>query len=140
MTLNQIVTELEKIALTQHNVRTAKHGDLYRDLSAQGTIEYDVFYVTQNQHQSEGDFDRYSFNLFFISRLESEDAGNALQVQSVGKEVLENIVRKFCDRFDAEIFGVTYWQPFTQKFSDVCAGIYAIITLEVPKDAVCADE
>ena len=140
MTLKQVIRQLQKIAMAEHNVRYTGEGDLYRDLSAQGGVQYDCFYITQNQHQSEGDWDRYNLNLFYISRLESEDAGNALQVQSVGKEVLENIIRKFCDRFDAEIFGVTYWQPFTQRFSDLCAGMYAIITLEVPKDAVCADE
>ena len=126
--------------MSQHNVRYTGEGDLYRDLNAQGGVRYDCFYITQNQHQSEGDFDRYAFNLFYISRLDSEDAGNALQIQSIGKEVVENVVRIFCETYDAEVYNVTYWQPFTQRFSDLCAGIYAIITLEVPKDSICIDE
>lgn len=140
MTLKQVVNELEKIALTQHNVRSVGHNDLYGDLNANPSLKYDVFYITQNQHQSEGDFDRYAFNLFFISRQENTEADNELQIQSIGKEVIENIVKIFCEAYDAEIYGVVYWQPFVQRFSDLTAGIYAIITLEVPKSSICIDE
>ena len=140
MTLYQVIRQLEKIALTQHNVRYAGDGDLYRDLDSDPSIQYDVFYISQNQHSTVGDFDRYNFNLFFISRQEDTEAGNALQIQSIGKEVIENVVRIFCDTYDAEVYGTTYWQPFVQRFSDLCAGIYAIITLEVPKDSICIDE
>ena len=140
MTLKQVINELERIALTQHNVRSAGEGDLYADLNAQASIKYDIFYITQNQHQSEGDLDRYSFNLFYISRQEDSDAGNALQIQSIGKEVIENVVKIFCEMYDAEVYGVVYWQPFVQRFSDLTAGTYAIITLEVPKNSICIDE
>lgn len=131
---------MEKIALTQHNVRYAGDGDLYRDLNAQPSIKYDAFYITQNQHESIEDFDRYNLNLFFISRQEDTEAGNALQIQSIGKEVIENVVKIFCEDYDAEVYGSIYWQPFVQKFADLTAGIYAIITLEVPKDSICIDE
>lgn len=131
---------MEKIALTQHNVRYAGNGDLYRDLNSNPSIKYDVFYITQNQHESVEEFDRYNLNLFFISRQEDTEAGNALQIQSIGKEVIENVVKIFNETFDAEVFGSIYWQPFVQKFSDLTAGVYAIITLEVPKDSTCIDE
>lgn len=140
MTLYQVIKQLERIALTQHNVRYAGEGDLYRDLNSDPGIKFDCFYITQNQHQSVEEFDRYSFNLFFISRQEDTEAGNALQIQSIGKEVIENVVKIFCQDFDSEVYGTIYWQPFVQRFSDLCAGIYAIITLEVPKDSICIDE
>lgn len=140
MTLYQVIKQLEKIALTQHNVRYAGDGDLYRDLNAQPSIKYDAFYITQNQHESVEDFDRYNLNLFFVSRQEDTEAGNALQIQSIGKEVIENVVKIFCEDYDAEVYGSIYWQPFVQKFADLTAGIYAIITLEVPKDSICIDE
>lgn len=139
MTLKQTVKELQKIALTQRNVRYANEGDLYRDLNSDPSIKYSVFYVTQNQHQTVEGFDRYSFNLFYISRLESFDGGNALQIQSIGKEVIENIIRIFCEQYDADVYGTTYWQPFVQRFSDDCAGIYCIITLEIAA-STCIDE
>ena len=95
MTLYQVIKQLQRIALSQHNVRTVGEGDLYRDLNSDPSIQYDVFYITQNQHQTEDEFDRYSFNLFFISRQEDTEAGNALQVQSIGKEVIENVIKIF---------------------------------------------
>ena len=140
MTLYQVIKQLQRIALSQHNVRTVGEGDLYRDLNSDPSIQYDVFYITQNQHQTEDEFDRSSFNLFFISRQEDTEAGNALQIQSIGKEVIENVIKIFCEDFYSEVYGTIYWQPFVQRFADLTAGIYAIITLEVPKDSICIDE
>lgn len=139
MTLKQTVKELQRIALTQKNVRHTGEGDLYRALNGDPSIKYDSVYLTQNQHQSVDGFDRYSFNIFYISRLENLDGDNTLQIQSVGKEVIENIVRIFCEQYDAEVFGTTYWQPFTQRFQDLTAGIYAIITIEIAA-STCIDE
>lgn len=140
MTLYQVIKQLERIALSQHNVRYAGEGDLYRDLNAQPSIKYDVFYITQNQHQSGEEFDMFNFNLFYISRQVDTEAGNALQIQSIGKEVLENIIKIFCEEYDSEVYGTIIWQPFVQRFSDLCSGIYATLTLEVPKDTTCIDE
>lgn len=140
MTLLQVIRQLERIALTQHNVRYAADGDIFKDLNSNQSVKYDVVYLTQNQHQSEGEFDRYNLNIFYISRLENMDGDNTLQIQSIGKEVIENMVKIFCDQFDADVYGTTYWQAFKQKFADETAGIYCIIVLEVPKDSVCVDE
>ena len=139
MTLNQVVKEIYRIALAQKNVRYVGQGDLYKDLNSNPGLKYDIVYLTQNQHQTVEGFDRYSFNIFYISRLGDFDATNALQIQSIGKEVIENIVRIFCEQYDADVYGTTYWQPFTQRFSDLTAGIYAQITIEIAADT-CIDE
>lgn len=140
MTLYQVIRQLQRIALTQHNVRSVGEGDIYKDLNAMPSESYDVFYLTQNQHQTQDEFDRYSFNMFYISRLTDIEGNNALQIQSIGKEVVQNIIDIFCNEFESEIYGTIYWQPFTQRFQDLTAGIYGIITLEVPRDASCPDE
>lgn len=139
MTLQQTVKAIERIALAQHNVRSFGEGDLYAFMSAPN-IKYDVVYLTQNQHQTEESFDRYNFNMFYISRNENVDGTNALQIQSIGKEVLANIIKAFCEIYDAEVYGTIYWQPFIQRFNDECSGIYCIVTLEVPVDSLCVDE
>lgn len=139
MTYQQVVKSLETIALNQHNVRYAGYGSLYEDLNSTPNIKYDVFYITPNQYTLEGDFNRFSFNLFYISRLEDVDGDNMLQVQSIGKEILDNIVRVFCETFDAETYGSIYYQPFTQRFADECAGIYMTVTLVVPVDSTCGE-
>jgi len=139
MTYQEVVKALETIALSQHNIRYAGYGDLYRDLNSNPSLRYDVFYITPNQYTLEGDFNRFSFNLFYISRLENIDGDNMLQIQSIGKELLDNIVRTFCEEYESEVYGGIYYQPFTQRFADECAGIYMTVTLEVPVDSICAE-
>jgi Ca2+-binding EF-hand superfamily protein len=139
MTYQQVVKALENIALSQHNVRYANYGDLYRDLNSDPSIKYDVFYITPNQYTLEGDFNRFSFNLFYISRLENVDGDNMLQVQSIGKEILDNVVKRFCEQYDADTVGSIYYQPFTQRFADECCGLFMTVTLEVAIDSVCVD-
>lgn len=142
MTYQQVIRELCKIAKTQHNVRYTGYGDLYRDLDSDPNIKYDVVYITPNQHTSDEEtgFDRYNLNLIYISRLENTEGDNCLQVQSVGKEILTNIIRIFCERYDSDVYGTIVWQMFTQKFGDLCGGCYCIVQLEVPQDSICIDE
>lgn len=142
MTYQQVIKSLQNIALNQHNVRYSGYGDLYRDLSSNPAIEYDVVYITPNQHQTEEEngFDRYNLNLIYISRLNNVDGDNTLQVQSAGKEVLMNIVRTFCETYDSEVYGQIVWQMFTQRFGDLCAGCYCMVNLEVPQETICIDE
>lgn len=139
MTLNQIVKELERIALTQHNVRTAKYGDLYNTLNTDPSIKYNVFFITPAQMQSEEEFDRITLNLFHISRLENLEGDNILQLHSIAKEVLDNIVKIFCEEFDTDTYGTTYYQMFNQRFQDLCCGCYMTVTLLIPK-SLCIDE
>lgn len=142
MTYQQVIKTLQKIALTQHNVRYTGYGDLYRDLSSNPNIKYDVVYITPNQHQTEEEigFDRYNLNLIYISRLDNVDGDNTLQVQSVGKEILTNIIRIFCEEYDSEVYGQIVWQMFTQRFGDLCGGCYCMVQLEVPQETICIDD
>lgn len=141
MTYRQIIKTLEAIALTQPNIRTTGYGRLYDQLNAAPSINWDVFYITPAQFQSEGDegFTRYGLNLFYISRLENVDGDNMLQIQSIGRELLKNIVNTFCELTDSEIYGTTIWQCFNARFGDLAAGLYCTIILEVPDDAICIE-
>lgn len=139
MTYQQVIKELQRIALSQRNVRSVGYGDLYRDLSADQGIKYDYFYITPNQSASVGEFDRFSLNLYHISRLENMDGDNILQQESVGKEVLDNIAQNFCDLYGCDIFGTTYYNFFIQKFADLTCGLYMQITFQVPKNVICAE-
>lgn len=141
MTLSQCVAALKHISLAQKNVRSFGEGDIYSFMNADPALKYSVVYLTQNQHQTdtESDFTRYSFNIFYIDRLTSTDGENTLQIQSIGKEVITNIIRLFCKEYDAEVYGTIFWQSFTQRFADECSGIYATLTLEVPEASVCPE-
>ena len=147
-TLYQVVHTLEQIALTQPNVRGTGEGDLFAYMNGKDAVKYDVVYLTQNKHQTvqpvtygasytEG-YDIFSFNIFYISRL-TDDSSNALEVESIGKEIITNILRTFCDSYDSDIEGQIIWQPFKEKFVDVCAGVYGVVKIKVPIDTICPE-
>lgn len=137
MTLQEIITILQDIALAQPNVRSVGEGDIYDSLNAEGTTKYAYFFITQNRHQQTETTDLYNLNVFYIDRLE-DDKSNKLQIQSIGKEVLGNVFNAFCDDFDADMGDINY-QSFTERFSDMCAGVYATVTFEVMRESDCAE-
>ena len=139
MTLYEIVDILKKIALDQPNIRSASDGSVYDKLNTNPSVQYDVFHISQTNHQEDFETDYYGLQLFYISRLEDSLEDNRLQIQSIGKEILGNIIRTFCENFAIDYPTITYI-PFTQKFNDLTAGVYCNVRLEVPKDLVCADD
>lgn len=139
MTIYQTIKALENIALSHPQIRYCGENDLYAVINADPNIKYSIFFITQNQHRSTEEWDKYSFNLFYIDRL-IEDSSNDVDIQSIGKEILTNIIQIFCNTYDAEIEGNYQFQPFMQKFNDNCAGIYCTITLSIAKDDICPEE
>lgn len=137
MTLQTIIDTLKAIGLTQPNVRTATEGDIYRALDGNPSVKYGVFHLSQTTHHERENTDVYGFNLFYVDRLE-DDMANRTQIQSIGKSVIGNIVSTFCDRMDGEHSEITY-TPFTERFTDECAGVYATLTFEVMKEWECPE-
>ena len=139
MTLYQIITALEEIAMTHPNIRTAKDGSIYTIMNANPSVKYGTFIVTQNQHRQTEMFDVYGLTLFYVDRLVSNREDNRLQIQSIGKQVLGNIIQTFCEDYDVDFPLVVRYTPFSEKFKDECAGMYAQIEIEVVKDNNCAE-
>lgn len=139
MTLYNIVSILKAVAASQPNIRTTTDGSVYDALNTNPAIQYDVFHISQTNHQEDFETDYYGLQLFYISRLEDSLEDNRLQIQSIGKEILGNVIRTFCENFAIDYPTITYI-PFTQKFNDLTAGVYCNVRLEVPKDLVCADD
>ena len=138
MTIFKLIDTLQKLAKTIPNVRSTSEGDIYRVLNNNPQIEYDVVHIMQNQHQHLEYIDRYNLTIFFVSRLDDTLEDNRLQCQSVGKEVLKTLITDFCDMYNLDFPTYTV-QVFTEKFTDLCAGCYINVTIEIPTDA-CADD
>ena len=139
MTLFQIIQILKQIALTQPNIKSATDGSIYEVMNTNPSVKYDVVHFSQTTHQSDEETDYYGLNIFYVSRLEDSLEDNRLQIQSIGKEVLDNIIRTFCENWNIDFPTITY-TPFTQKFNDLCAGCYCNLRLEIPKEIICADD
>ena len=139
MTLYETIDLLKKIALKHPNIGSASEGNIYEYMNANPSVKYGVFFITQGTHSQDEMFNHFEFTLFYVDRLVDDMEENRLQIQSIGKEMLSNILTFFCEEFDAECDNITY-QPFTQKFVDMTAGIYSTITIDVPKDVICPEE
>lgn len=139
MTLKQIIKAFEIIASHQPSVNMIVQNDIFR-LNAKSDARYGVFGWTQGQHSSGVDSSifNYQFTFFYIDRL-TEDKSNQIEVQSVGIETLDNIIRDMDDRglFIAANYTFT---TFNQRFLDECAGVFCNVTISVPASSVCSEE
>ena len=129
MTYQEIVTAFNNISLTQPNVNQyIKSGNIY-DLSSDRNAKFSVFCVTPGTHTTnlrEG-YTTYNLFLYFVDRLKSDES-NKLVVQSTALETLKNIIRVFVSTYDVECDTVDF-EVFTERFSEVCAGAYATISI-----------
>ena len=132
MTLHEVIQAIEGVALLQPNVRTIVRQDIFR-LNGRPDVKYSAFGWLQREHSGEADSDltNYGFTFFYVDRL-AADMENEVAVQSEGMTVLGNVLRLLAD------YGVmpTTWtmRAFTQRFSDLCAGVYCNVTFEVQDD------
>lgn len=137
-TLYSVVRTLQNTALGMPNVRTVGENHLYDLMNGNPGVKYAVFYVTQTTHRSNDLFDIWGFNLFYIDRL-LNDKSNELEIESTAKEVLDNIVDRFCANYNADVVGIRKYQSFTEHFKDECAGMYVTLEIEVPKEIICPE-
>ena len=136
MTLVETIRAIERIAGNQPAVNTIVRNDIFR-LNGKPDAKYGVFAWTQQQHTIGEDLCTFSFAFFYVDRL-TFDRSNELEVQSVGIQTLDNIIRSLAD---AGIFAESEWtaQPFNQRFEDECAGVWATIRLQVPVGWTCPE-
>ena len=136
MTLLEVIRTIEDAAARQPSVSMIVENDVFR-LNTYADARYGVFAWVQGRHRVDSmtpDFIRYSFTFFYVDRL-TFDKGNEVEIQSVGIETLENILKML------EVYGIVAgdhsFRTFNQRFSDECAGVYCTLTLEVPKGTLC---
>lgn len=138
MTLKQIIGTISNLALKHPNINSVYEGSVYDNLNASPSNKYASVVLTQTTHTQDEMFDHYGFVIFYVDRLIDDIEDNRVQIQSIGKSMLTNIVEAFCYEFDAEHNDITF-HPFTQKFADETAGVYIDIVIDTPKDSICAE-
>lgn len=138
MTLMQVIKAFEIIASHQPSVNMIVQNDIFR-LNSKSDARYGVFGWTQGIHTSgvESDMINYQFTFFYVDRL-TEDKGNQIEIQSVGIETLDNIIREMDAR---GLFVDTNYtmQTFNQRFLDECAGVFCNVTFSVPAASLCSE-
>ena len=136
MTLLETIRLVEGVAARQPAIRSIIRQDATK-INERPDWRYGCFAWQQGVHRESAgsDIARYAFTLFYIDRL-TNDKGNTAEVQSVGCEVLGSILRYISEETGV---AVQDWalHPFTYRFKDECAGVYADAVLEVPVSLPC---
>ena len=138
MTLSDTIRMLEIVASSQPPIKSIVRNDIFR-LNSFPDAKYSVFGWTQGQHTSDLDssFYTYRFTFFYIDRL-TADQKNETEIQSVGIQVLDNILRMLADQ-GVETDGDWQFTTFNQRFLDECSGVYCTAALIVPVNGLCSD-
>lgn len=140
MTLSEIVKLLNTVALEQPSVgEYIPSGNIY-DLSEERNAKFGVFCATQGQHVLNPGENTitYVFNLFYVDRLQS-DGDNKIEIQSTGISTLSNIIRTIQEDYDEWVFDSVYFDVFTERFSEMCAGVYATVRITLDDELNCAE-
>ena len=137
MTLKEAIKVIELVASHQPSVNMIVENDVFR-LNAKPDAKYGVFAWLQGRHSASIDSDTLSlqFRFFYVDRLTS-DRGNQVEIQSVGIQTLDNILRKL-DELGMWVSNYTF-QAFNQRFVDECAGVFCNVTIDIPISSVCSD-
>lgn len=138
MTLTEVIHTIEAVAGGQPSIHSIVRNDIFR-LNSLPDAKYGVFGWTQGQHASDisSSLVTYRFTFFYIDRL-TEDQGNQIEIQSVGIQALDNIIRLLEHN---GVYPSSEWTytTFNQRFLDECAGVFASVAFQVPVQAVCGE-
>lgn len=137
MTLREVINAIELTAAEQPSVRQIVREDVFR-INALTNRKYGIFAWLQGQHSATvaNGFVSYNFTLFYVDRLTGSKA-NAVDVQSAGMQTIDNVIRTLDEAgLPAESYTI---QPFTQRFTDECAGVFAVVSFSVPVNSLCPE-
>lgn len=136
MTLLKTIEAIEVAASRQPSVNLIVRNDIFR-LNTFQDARYGVFAWTQGQHSIAGGLQVFEFTFFYVDRL-TADKSNEVEIQSVGVQTIDNIIR-LLDDWDIPLDGGSWTaQTFNQRFLDECAGVFSRVRLEVPVAYECA--
>jgi hypothetical protein len=138
MTLQQVIKAIEVVASKQPSVNMVVQNDIFR-LNSCPDAKYGVFGWTQGQHSSSAasSLFTFSFTFIYVDRL-LNDRSNQIEIQSVGIQTLDNILRTLEDK-GIEVTSSYSFQTFNQRFLDECAGVFCNVSLQVPVTILCGE-
>ena len=137
MTLMETVRTIEAEARLQPSVNMIVRSDVYR-ISKAPDRRYGIFAWVQQEHSANftDDFTQFHFSLFYVDRL-TEDRKNELEIQSVGIQTLDNIIRGLEGK---GVYADSWtFRAFTERFEDECAGVWCEAVFSVLVSQVCVD-
>ena len=129
----ELVKTILETAKKHKYIEEVNYGDIY-EFNNQPTRKYSNFSLFCQSCNDSGDTTTYTFVAYVTDRL-LDDSSNKLEVQSLSKTILEQILAECFDSLDSTTY--TFW---TEKFNDLCAGCYVTFSVTLPKELICVDD
>lgn len=123
MRLDELIKNIKDTSLRHYLVNEFGDGDVYEYLNS-GEHKYPLVFLTITGISDNDTTRDVNCALFYVDRLTS-DQSNKKQVQAVAVNTLGDII------YDFNTTSANY-TPFTEKFTDLCAGAYVECTLNIP--------
>lgn len=108
-------------------------GDIYEYINS-GNHKYPCIILTVQNITTDDDVNTISATIFAVDRL-TNDSSNKLEVQSLCMSKITQILGTLEERVSS--IQSNTLTPFTEKFEDMCGGMYGEFTLEYIGDGVC---
>lgn len=139
MNLYQFVKNMERISLLNNGVVSFAEGDVYELMNNDKQTYPKVVLTLNNITDAEEGRKTIDCTLFYIDRL-TDNGDNKISIQSVGITVLDQIKTHIEDEFADWDYTTDQFTPFTEKFADLCAGVFTSTTIELSLGDLCTEE
>lgn len=134
MTFLQVINIIKETALAQPNVNIFVRNFL--DLNREDTVYSAVVLQDRDGMRDriqEQDWNTYTFHLGYVDRLTNDEA-NRDDIFSTGINIINNIVASIRQTWfpDVEVNIIDRFTTFDQRFTASCAGVYVVLSIQVP--------
>lgn len=122
-----LIENIKSCADNSTFIKEKNDGDIYENLNS-GEHRYPHFNITVNNASKALNTWTYNLTLFYTDRL-TEDYSNKNSITDLGIVELQKILNQMKETFDDFDYSNVQFIPFTQKFNDLCGGVYCTVTV-----------
>ena len=122
------IKEIKEISTSHILVNEYGEGDIYEYLN-NGEHKYPCVFLTVTNLTTTDSGTAINFTLFYTDRL-VENQANKTSIQSTGISVIKQILSKYEQLHPEYLLNNVNYTPFTEKFTDMCAGVFCDVVIE----------
>ena len=122
------IKEIKEISTSHILVNEYGEGDIYEYLN-NGEHKYPCIFLTVTNLNTTDSGTTINFTLFYTDRL-VENQANKTAIQSTGISVIKQILSRYEQLHPEYLLNSVNYTPFTEKFTDMCAGVFCDVVIE----------
>ena len=122
------IKEIKEISTSHILVNEYGEGDIYEYLN-NGEHKYPCIFLTVTNLTTTDSGTAINFTLFYTDRL-VENQANKTSIQSTGISVIKQILSRYEQLHPEYLLSNVNYTPFTEKFTDMCAGVFCDVVIE----------